>query len=195
MARIKLSPPWDIYYREVEELFREDPEVRVVYDEDENVISLYVDNQAKAEALTALLPAEKEFGNVKLFIKVIPSNVISFSANSVSQVFDALEGNGALSYIKTVRGLFNNDVHYVVFKNKVVQYFNDSLFDVNGLCSTLYQNIAEDVFEHVDGVFYCTDVPNNGVGSLGKPLGEWPRRGFLYIQDLLRSNQWCFRGS
>lgn len=174
MAKLKLSPPWDIYYREVEELFKEDPEVRVIYDEEENVISLYVDNQVKADALSALMPEVKEFGNVKLYIKVIPSNVATLCATSLSHISDALEGNGALSYIKTVRGLFNNDVTYVVFKNKVVQYFNDSLFDVNGLCSTLYQNIAEDVFNHVDGVFYCTDVPNNGVGSLGKPLGEWP---------------------
>ena len=174
MARLKLSPPWDIYYREVEELFREDPEVRVVYDEDENVISLYVDNRAKAEALYVLLPEEKEFGNVKLYIKVIPANNLSFGNVEFTKIQDALEGNGALSYTKIVRGIFNNDVLYIVFKNKVVQYYNDSLFDVNGLCSTLYQNIAEDVFEDVDGVFYCTDVPNNGVGSLGKPLGEWP---------------------
>ena len=70
---------------------------------------------------------------------------------------DAFEGNPALSYI--VRGslpMVDMNV-YVVFKNKVVQYFNDNLMDINGFCSTLYENIARDIFEKMDGVFYCTD--------------------------------------
>ena len=61
----------------------------------------------------------------------------------------------------------------LVFKNCVVQFFNDNLNDAHGLISTLYQEIADDVLVNIDfhGVYYCTDVE---VGKLGKPLGEWP---------------------
>ena len=35
------------------------------------------------------------------------------------------------------------DITYVIFKNCVVQFFNDNLNDAHGLISTLYQNIAD----------------------------------------------------
>ena len=66
-----------------------------------------------------------------------------------------------------------NPITYVVFVNEVVQYFNDDLGDVYGQCSTLYQEIAKDVFGETEGVFFCTDV-EEPVYALGKPLGEWP---------------------
>ena len=64
-------------------------------------------------------------------------------------------------------------VTYVVFKNCVVQFFNDNLNDCHGIVSTLYQDIASEVFGDagVTNVYYNTDVE---VGKLGKPLGEWP---------------------
>jgi len=60
----------------------------------------------------------------------------------------------------------------VVFKNCVVQFFNDNLNDAHGVISTLYQNIAAEIFEdaNLPGVHYCTDVER----KLGKPLGDWP---------------------
>jgi len=33
MKKVSLSAPWTIYYREIEELFGSDPEIRVEYDE------------------------------------------------------------------------------------------------------------------------------------------------------------------
>jgi hypothetical protein len=64
------------------------------------------------------------------------------------------------------------DFTYVIFKNCVVQFFNDNLNDAFGNVSTLYQDIAPAVFENTPiGVHYCTDVER---GNLGKPLGEWP---------------------
>ena len=49
---------------------------------------------------------------------------------------------------------------YVVFKKEVVQYFNDSLGDIHGVCSTLMQDIAKDIFEDTEGVYFCTDTEN-----------------------------------
>ena len=62
MEKLKLSPPWMTYANEVKALFREDKEVRVVYDDEEKKLKLYVDNPRKADALAQLLPAEKTFG-------------------------------------------------------------------------------------------------------------------------------------
>jgi len=44
------------------------------------------------------------------------------------------------------------------------------LNDIYGNTSTLYQDIAAEVFEDQPGIFYCTDIE----GKVGKPLGEWP---------------------
>ena len=44
---------------------------------------------------------------------------------------------------------------FAVFAKEVVQYYNDDLTDINGLKSTLYEDIARDVFD-IDGINYCT---------------------------------------
>lgn len=168
MARVGMSSPWVVYYREVEAFFREDPEVHVLYDDEKKEIRLYVDSSVKAAALDQILVHEKAYGNITLTIKVIPANGFGLYKGYLYQ--NALDRNGALSYIRTVQGVFSNDLTYVVFACKVVQFYNDDLGDIHGICSTLYQNIANDIFEPAEGVFYCTDV----AGELGVPLGEWP---------------------
>lgn len=156
MAKVNLSAPWVLFYREVEALFGEDPEITVVYDEDQGKISLFVDNPDKADALTQLLPTERMFGNVSIRLEVIPNNKMTESkAHLFLRAFD---GNPAFAYGKTVSGIFSSDLNYIVFRNKVVQYFNDDLGDVNGNCSTLYQELAKDIFENHEGVYFCTDV-------------------------------------
>ena len=173
MARLGLSAPWTIFYRELEMMFEKDPGVRVVFDEKNKEVRLYVEKEEKASALMELLPSKKEFGSYTLMVTVIPANGVKMTQPATYAA--ALDGNPALSYIKTIRGIFSNDLTYVVFKNKVVQYFNDDLGDVNGNCSTLYQEIAKDIFVEQQGIFFCTDVPSTaGTGSLGEPLGEWP---------------------
>ena len=175
MARINLSAPWVIFYREINAMFEEDPEVRVLYDEEKNLIKLFIDNEAKANALQSLLPDVKRYGNVELKIEVIPYNNAGETKENLYAT--AFAGNPALSYIKTIKGIFTNDLTYVVFKNKVVQFFNDDLGDVNGMCSTLYQYIAVDLFEDTEGIYFCTDLPMSCAmsgSSLGHPLGEWP---------------------
>ena len=66
--------------------------------------------------------------------------------------------------------MFAYNTIYVVFKNRVVQFFNDNLNDIYGNISTLYQEIASDVFKEISGVNYCTDIEER----VGAPLGEWP---------------------
>lgn len=158
--KVKLSAPWITFFREIEALFKEDPEVNVVHDEEKNIVKIFVDNDEKADALAKLLPGEKTFGNVTMTIEVIPANDSAESKISLFQ--KAFDGNPAFSFIKTVEGVFT--MSYVVFRKKVVQFFNDDLGDLNGLCSTLYQDIAKDVFKEQMGIYFCTD-PEDKVGT------------------------------
>lgn len=174
MSNLKLSPPWIEFFEEIKALFGQDPQIKVEYDNDNHTIKLYVDgNPDKYEALTKILPETREFGNIVVSISIIPSN--SRSAKAGANVFEtAFQGNPAFKRcVYAKKGLFG-DLNYVVFKNEVVQYFNDDLSDVNGLRSTLYQDIAKDVFKDTAsfGTYFCTEAGGNM--KLNSPLGEWP---------------------
>lgn len=158
VKEVKLSPPWSVFYNQIEAMFGKDPDIKIVYDEDNLIIKLYVNNEKKSTALCQLLPNTKVFGNVTLKIEVIPANENGVNLKSLFQ--NAFEGNPVFSYIEAVEGVFTNPINYVVFKKEVVQYFNDDLGDVHGVCSTLYQEIAKDIFGDKDSVFFCTDVDN-----------------------------------
>ena len=172
MARLKQAPPWITFVSELEQMFKYDAEVHVVYDNDEHEVKVYVDTAAKAAALAELLPSVKEFGNITLAVAVVPAN--GTTPIKKGGLFEAaFKGNGAFSFTKTVRGVFSNDLTYVVFRNRVVQYYDDNLGDIYGQRSTLYQEIAKNLFGETEGVFFCTDV-EEPVRALGAPLGEWP---------------------
>lgn len=158
-GKLNLSSPWVKFYREIESMFGGDPEIKISFDEEKPEIKLYVDNYVKASALEQLLPSVKYFGIVTLKITIIPSN----TAKSPAELYnDAFSGNPVFCYTKAVEGVFTNPITYVVFKNKVVQYFADNLGDIHGNCSTLYQDIAQNIFEDSDeqGVCYCTGKEN-----------------------------------
>ena len=162
MNKVHISSPWVSYYRELQALFGADPDISVIYDEDNNVVKLYVDGQDKADALSQLLPAEKDFGNVTLVIEIIPDNS---EPTLLSLYKKAFNGNPIVSYIVTVDDIMTNPFSYIVFKNKVVQYFNDELGDINGNKNTLYQEIAKNVFDLKQGIFFCTDTEQNLGGT------------------------------
>ena len=175
--RMKISPPWITYVNEVNCLFEHDPEVQLIYNNDEKTVELYVEDPTKAFAIDKLLPDEVEYGNIVLEVKVIPGNKASSEEIPENPTNDwlfntAFKNSPVFAYTKTISGLFSNDLTYVVFKNRVVQFFNDNLNDIHGLVSTLYQEIANDVFsDELNGVCYCTDIEERVFGT---PLGEWP---------------------
>lgn len=152
--KTKLSPPWIEYYRKLEAMFGPDPDIKVEFDEDEMHIKLYVESHEKATALDELLPVQKDFGNVSVFIEVIPANDEPKRIDIVKRAF---EGNPAFSYATTIEGIMSNPISYVVFKPEVVQIWSDNLSDVNGLTSTLMAEIAKEIIGQDDGIFFCTD--------------------------------------
>lgn len=154
--KIELNTPWATFYNEIKAMFGQDTAIRIEYDVDKNEIKMRVTGQEKAEALTKILPPEKKFGNVTVKVTVIPANKLGAPRADVFQ--KAFEGNPVLSYVKTVP-VFGAEFDYVVFKNEVVQFYNDDISDINGNESTLYENIAMDIFGDIGGVLFCTDLP------------------------------------
>lgn len=177
-VRLKLAPPWITYMNQIQALFDGDPQIacNINWSASEPSITLATNNGDKAAALAILLPPEKTFGNVVLTINIDGpfSNRVFTSAKELFEV--VFEKNPAFAYCvaPAQEGYQWIDFTYVVFKNCVVQFFNDNLNDPHGVVSTLYQDIAAEVFKdmHYTGgcVCYCTDVER----KLGKPLGEWP---------------------
>lgn len=166
MENIKQVSPWIEYYEKINTLFGEDPDVNVVMDNDNTILKLYVNGDDKASALMELLPGEIKYGNITLEIEIIPANQPAKTRLDLYK--DAFAGNPAFSFAYSgAKGLYQAD--FIVFRNRVVQYHNDDLYDINGFRSTLYQEIAKEIFEDED-IHFCTDTPKN----LGKPLGEWP---------------------
>lgn len=159
MEHIKLSPPWITFANEVKALFDRDKEVIVTFDENDNSLKLFVDNEAKADALTKLLPEKKDFGNIVVTITVIPSNR---EKTQIDLFKDAFAGNPVMSFATAYDTPFGN-INYVVFEKRVVQFFNDQMNDINQNKTTLYENIARDVFGSDAKVYFCTDAddPNN----------------------------------
>lgn len=156
--RLKLSPPWFIYYREIEALFGEDPDIKIEFDEENLTIRMFVEGQDKSDALDKLLSAQKEFGNVVVNIEIIPANKNETKLDIFKKAF---AGNPVFSYGVGVEGIMTNPIYYVVFKHKICQFWSDSLSDVNGLTSMLYEDVARDIFENTQNVCFNTDLPEN----------------------------------
>lgn len=176
--RLKISPPWITYINKLQAIFDEDPQI--AFNVDTNglcpSVVLATNNPDKAAALKWLLPESKDFGNVTLEIGIDCPKVSNLAFQNAKELFEtAFANNPVFAYVVVPDGYWYIPLTYVVFKNCVVQFFNDNLNDPHGIISTLYQDIAAEIFEGMSfvnnsGISYCTDVEHN----LGKPLGEWP---------------------
>ena len=178
-VRLKISPPWVTYLNKLQALFDGDPHIafNIDYNEMNVTLAIAATDGLKAAAIARLLPSEKQFGNVTLTINIDCPNMANKAFTSAEELFNtAFNGNPCFAYCTVPGGEYwAVPFTYVVFKNCVVQFFNDNLNDPHGIISTLYQDIADEIFEDMNfvggGIAYCTDVEH---GKLGMPLGEWP---------------------
>ena len=159
--KLKLSPPWITYAHELESLFGEDPAIKVVYDDgDEKEVTLFVEGSEKADALMQILPVVKDFGGVSVKVTVKPANDDTYVPSKADLIAKAFDGNPVLSHIVETGPNVMFPATYFVFANKVVQYYNDQMDNPYGIKSTLYEDIAKDVFGDTGvGIYYTTDVP------------------------------------
>jgi len=172
---LKLSPPWITYLNELEALFGGDTDVEICFDNKKKTVKLTVRTAEKCRAIDWLMPETVKIGAVTLQIDVFCRErcLLKEVTDCDKALFEAaFERNPAFAFAREVEDLFGNKFVYVVFKNRVVQFFNDNLGDIYGNLSMLYEQCARDVLdtEELEGVFFCTDVEE----KVGKPLGEWP---------------------
>ena len=176
MKDIKISPPWFMFYKEVCELFKKDKDIVPVYIDENKELILKVRKYEKAKALEKIIPKEKKFGNVTVTIKVEYTE----RKMSVSEAFKVVfENNPAFKYVFNFE-TGSNMITYVVFEKEVVQFWNDDMSDPHGITSTLYQNIANDIFD-VKGVVYSTDSDKNNnwtekyfkTHATPEEIGQW----------------------
>jgi hypothetical protein len=155
LPKLELSAPWVIYANKVAALFDGDQEVEVEYDNDAREVTIRVANATKADAISKLFPEEVEFGNVKLYIEVVPANEDQSNAALFRRAF---AGNLNVADVVTVDGVLVNDPTYVVFEPEVVQFYSDNGGDINGLTSTLYETIAKELWaDRFPNILFCTD--------------------------------------
>ena len=179
-ANLNLSPPWISYVHKIESLFNGDEDVIVQYDNEEVALKFFVNDEVKAEAISKLLPMQKEFGNVILTITVYPPN--EYVKPRAAYFGEAFEGNPNVVDIITIEDvpgmIISNPITYVIFRKEVVQYYNDDLGDAHGVCSTLYQDIAKRVLKDQDSIYYCTDTASLISTAAG---------------NVLKSGDYCYR--
>jgi len=158
-AKASVSAPWYIYCREVKALFHKDPDVTVQFEDsgEAKTLKLFVEGYDKTEAIGLLLPKEKVFGNVVVDIQVIPSNNNKIGY-TIEDIFKrAFEGNPSFKGVVTFKPVgTTNPFTFVTFENAVTQIWVDNLSDINGIKSTLLEDVAKDVINTPLGVCYCT---------------------------------------
>ena len=173
MGKVNLSSPWVQLYNQICAMFKNDKEVKVLFDEESHDISLYVDNDEKEEAIGYFLNQKRIYGNTSVTVRVIPSNNHGPKSVSLKDILcAAFSGNPSFSFAESYDTPFGNHT-FCVFKNEVIQYWCDNMFDLNGVKSTLMEDIAREVFNPevlIYELHFCTEMPE----SAGKPLGEWP---------------------
>ena len=157
--KLKLSPPWTTYYRQLKALFGKDPDIKLFFDEEEGAVKFFVYDRCKEYALQKLLPKEESFGNVTVKILIEGPEGEPVSSGNKTLWEDAFEGNPVVSKIEAEETPFSSrSLVYIGFVKEVVQFFNDDLSDPHGNCSTLYQEIAKEIFKDmlVPDVYFYT---------------------------------------
>lgn len=153
--------PWDTYVSSVRALFGGDEAVNVVFDRPAKTLTLYVAGDEKCNAIDKLMPDVKDFGGFVMKIRVVPANGKLADENPVATIEAAFKGNPAISRVVCLSNVFTRPIVYVEFENRVVQYWDDDLSSLEGLRSTLFETLAEEVLdpEATDGCVWSTARP------------------------------------
>ena len=133
--------PWALYAAKMEALFELDEEVIVTYDNEERKVLLLVDNPAKADALSKIVPEAVEFGDEKLAIAVVPANDELSQAQVIRQAF---EGNPVLADVLEVEALGGINT-FALFEPDVTQFRSDDIQSPWGVSTMTYEQLARDV--------------------------------------------------
>lgn len=162
MKSFTLSAPWYEYANKLKVLFENDEDI--VVDIQDDAVRIRVANTDKYEALTHLLPEAKKFGNVTYKIIIIPANKGELTTRDYLR--NLFKGNEAVHRIEDIV-MGSNPMTFIEFEKEVIQYYNDNLSDLHGNCTTVLEQVAREVFDNQDGVYFCTD---NGMDNENGPF-------------------------
>lgn len=152
--KLTLSPPWYTYHHKVMALFGSDPDIRVrdleKVSDNEYSYMMLIGSQDKAEAIKKILPGEVPIGDVTVRAAILgPDEDGENSAEEIASVCDlfrkAFTGNPHFSRVVTVRYPPGMVLNYCVLKKEIIQFWNDDLSDINGVCSMITSELAREI--------------------------------------------------
>lgn len=141
---IKLAPPYAQTYNKLKAFFEGDPSYEISELNDETrSCEIKVENRLKYEVLRENLKLTyPENAKLGLTIKLTFTGRDGMSAQELAAI---VADNPRFSYLfESTEGPF--PYSSVVFKNGVVQYHNDNLFDPYSHATTLMETLAKELF-------------------------------------------------
>ena len=154
--KVGLSSPVVIYVKKLQTLFAEDPDVCIEYDDnDPEAVNITVGDPEKFYALSSVMESEVEFGNLHLSIYIWPADLSE--DNKVEMFKKIFKDSSIVSSIDEIKpDGTSGKLTYISFRNQVVKYWADNLGNPHGNSFTLFETIANDIFENHNGVFFTT---------------------------------------
>lgn len=148
--------PWVGYVEATRALFEGDSDVTVGdatrTDDGDYRVVVRVRGQDKAESVSALLPAERTFGNVTLHVDVVPDNVRELTVSD--HLRRAFAGNPLfVDVIETPLSPVSFGATYALFMPQCVQYRSDDLGSPYGVTTLAAEEAARMVLSLPDGTF------------------------------------------
>ncbi len=148
--------PWDEYAQAAKALFADDPDVTVddavEVDGGDYKVVVRVHGDDKAKSISELMPTELTFGNVTLYVEVVPDNERELTV--ADHIRRAFAGNRLFVDVLDVPLTSETfGATYVLFLPECVQYYSDDLRSPYGATTVAVEEVARKVLSLPDGTF------------------------------------------
>ena len=151
-----MMTPWDEYVQAAKSLFEDDPDVVVddatLLESGDYKVVVRVHGDDKAESISELMPTELTYGNVTLYIDVVPDNEAELTV--ADHIRRAFAGNPLyIDVVEPTTSLTTFGAVYVLFMPSCVQYYSDNLGSPYGATTCTVEEVVRKVLSLPDGVF------------------------------------------
>ena len=151
-----MMSPWDEYVQAAKALFEDDPDVvvdnAVETESGDYKVVVRVHGDDKAESISELLPTELTYGNVTLYVDVVPDNEAELTV--ADHIRRAFAGNPAFLDVREIAPTLTSvGAVYALSMPTCVQYFSDNLGSPYGATTMAVEEVARKVLSLPDGVF------------------------------------------
>jgi hypothetical protein len=151
-----MMAPWDEYVQAARALFGDDPDVTVddavETESGDYRVVVRVHGDDKAESISELMPTELTYGNVTLYVDVVPDNERELTVTD--HLRRAFAGNPLfVDVMELSPTLVSVGATYALFMPECVQYYSDDLGSPYGATTLAVEEVARKVLSLPDGVF------------------------------------------